>query len=159
MKTAKIAFLVASLFFLFPSVQAQALSDQEKEFQSIGKMSLAELTVKAKAALEKKYPGEKWEKYRFPRYVYVNDAALVSYKIAVKEPDLPAKFPCYHFCEEMGHKNLLYCFLKQGNQGDFEEQASGCNTCNAEVMQVFLWNDLGVPTARMLQGLKEIYNQ
>jgi hypothetical protein len=133
--------------------------DQEKEFQAISKMHFKELAERSKAVLEKKYPGEQWEKYKFPKYVYINDAVLASYKIAVKEPDLLAKIHCYCFCEEMGHKNLAYCFLKHGVIGQFEEHASGCNTCDAEAMQVFLWNELGVPTARMLQRLKEIYSQ
>ncbi len=134
-------------------------ADQEKEFQAISKMRLNELAERSKAVLEKKYPGEQWEKYKFPKYVYINDAVLSGYKIAVKEADLLAKFPCYCFCEQMGHKNLSYCFLKHGLVGQFDEHASGCNTCDAEAMQVFLWNDSGVPTARILQGLKEIYSQ
>ena len=122
-------------------------------------MHFKDLAERSKAVLEKKYPSEQWEKYKFPKYVYINDAVLAGYKIATKESDLLTKFPCYCFCEEMGHKNLAYCFLKHGVLGQFEEHASGCNTCDAEAMQVFLWNDAGVPTARILQGLKQIYSQ
>ena len=152
-----LSFLVLWLVFVW-AAPASAV-DQEKEFQAISKMHFKELAERSKTVLEKKYPGEHWEKYKFPKYVYINDAVLVGYKIAVKEPDLLAKFPCYCFCEEMGHKNLAYCFLKHGVLGQFDEHASGCNTCDAEAMQVFLWNELGIPTASIEQGLKQIYSQ
>ena len=135
---------------------ASAAEMQEKEFQAVKRnMHFKDLAERSKAVLEKKYPQEQWEKYKFPKYVYINDAVLASYKIAVKEPDLLAKFHCYCFCEEMGHKNLAYCFLKHGVLGQFEEHASGCNTCDAEAMQVFLWTELGVPTAKIAQGLED----
>ena len=152
-----LSFLVLVLLCVWAAPASAA--DQEKEFQAISKMHFKELAERSKAVLEKKYPGEQWDKYKFPKYVYINDAVLTSYKIAVKAPDLLAKYTCYCFCEEMGHKNLAYCFLKRGDLGQFDDHASGCNTCDAEAMQVFLWNELGVPTARMLQGLKQIYSQ
>jgi hypothetical protein len=122
-------------------------------------MTLKELTGRAKALLEKKYPGENWERYKFPKYVYINDSVLAGYKIPVKERDLLAKFPSYCFCEEKGHKNLAHCFLKNGVLGQFDEHASGCNVCDGEAMDVFLWNDLNVPMAKMLKALKEIYGE
>ena len=159
MRSSKMFLLFFVLVLLCVWVAPASAADQEKEFQAISKMHFKDLAERSKAVLEKKYPKEQWEKYKFPKYVYINDAVLASYKIAVKEPDLLAKFHCYCFCEEMGHKNLAYCFFKQGKPGQFEEHASGCNTCDAEAMQVFLWNELGVPAARMAQGLKEIYSQ
>ncbi len=159
MRSSKVFLSFFVLWFLFVWAMPVCAADQEKEFQNISKMHLKDLAERSKAVLEKKYPGEQWEKYKFPKYVYINDAVLAGYKIAVKEPELLAKFPCYCFCEEMGHKNLSYCFLKNGAPGQFEEHASGCNTCDAESMQVFLWNELGVPTARILQGLKQTYSQ
>ncbi len=159
MRWSNLFFLLSVSCSLLLWTSYSSAADQEKEFQAVSKMKFKELTERSKAILEKKYPGEQWEKYRFPKYVYINDAVLAGYKIAVKEPDLLAKFPCYCFCEEMGHKNLAYCFLKNGALGQFEQHASGCNTCDAEAMQVFLWNELGVPTAKILQGLKEVYSQ
>ncbi len=159
MRTSKICLSVFALWLLAVNTAPVLAADQEKEFQAISKMHFKELAERAKAVLEKKYPGENWERYKFPKYAYINDGVLSSYKIAVKESALLAKFPCYCFCEEMGHKNLAYCFLKHGVPGQFEEHASGCNTCDAEAMQVFLWNDLGVSTARILQGLKQVYSQ
>jgi len=152
-----ISFFV--LWFLFVWAAPASAADQEKEFQTISKMRLKELTERSKTVLEKKYQGEHWEKYKFPKYVYINDSVLAGYKIAVKEPDLLAKFPCYCFCEEMGHKNLAYCFLKRGVVGQFDDHASGCNVCDAQAMHAFLWSDLGVTVDRMQKAMKEIYTK
>jgi hypothetical protein len=155
----KWCFFAALCMLLVLPLRVGAAGNYEEDFQSLNKMKLKELTVRAKALLDKKFPGEKWESHKFPKYVYINDSVLAGYKIAVKAPALLAQFPCYCFCEEMGHKNLAYCFLKNGALGQFDDHASGCNICDAEAMHVFLWNDLKVPRDRMLQALKEIYGQ
>src|SRR5512136_818498 len=117
MRPPKMFLLFFALWLLFVLAGYASAADQEKEFQAISKMHFKELAERSKAVLEKKYPGEQWEKYKFPKYVYINDAVLAGYKIAAKEFDLLAKFHCYCFCEEMGHKNLAYCFFKQGKAG------------------------------------------
>ena len=157
MKVFKIAIilsLVLSILFggiVFPS-------DHQKEFNEIGKMDPKQLTSRAKAALDRRYPGEDWGKYKFPKYVYIHDAVQTAYKIAVKNPELLAKFICYCFCEPMGHKNLAYCFFEKGvAKGKFDDHASTCNICYTQAMRVFLWNDLGVDEGEMLKALKEIY--
>jgi len=158
MKPARIIVLiwVLLLFALFEGIALGA--DKEKEFNYIGKMGERDLTSRAMAALDKKYLGEDWEKYKFPKYVYINNAVATGYKIAVKEPELLAKFPCFCLCDVMGHKNLAYCFLEKGIPGGkFDDHASTCNICYTQAMRVFLWNDLGVDEAEMLKALKEIY--
>ena len=151
--------LVCLLMVLAVHVDPLLSLDREKEFELIGKMTLRELTPRAKAVLEKKYPGEKWETYNFPKYVYISDTVLTGYKIAVKQPQLLAKFPCYCFCEQtMNHKNLAYCFLKTGSfLGNFDDHGSNCNICNGEAMMVFLWDQLGVTVPRMQQAVKKIF--
>jgi hypothetical protein len=151
--------IVISFIFLFGFGFAGSAfpSEKDKEFGKIGKMGVRELTAAAKAALEKKYPLENWERYKFPKYVYTNDAVQNGYKIAVKEPLLLAKFPCYCFCEEMGHKNLAYCFLEKGSAGEkFDDHASTCNICYTQAMRAFLWNILGATEEEMQ---KEIYGK
>ncbi len=134
--------------------------DKEKEFKEIGKMDLKELAIRANAALEKKYPGENWEKYNFPKFVYISEPVQTAYKIAVKRPELLAKFPCYCFCEQMGHKNLSYCFLKNGVvEGKFDDHASGCNICVAQAMTAFLWEEIGVGEAEMQKSMREIFGK
>jgi len=158
MKIAKVTawICILSLAVLFAGSGVGA--DKDKEFKEIGKMKEKELTSRAMAALDKKYPGEDWEKYHFPKYVYINKAVLTGYKIAVKEPESLAKFPCFCLCDVMGHKNLSYCFLEKGIPGGkFDDHASTCNICYTQAMRVFLWNDLGVDEAEMLKALKEIY--
>ncbi|MBI5604383.1 MAG: hypothetical protein HY879_13635 [Deltaproteobacteria bacterium] len=149
-------FIIFGLLFLFMTPIVLA-SNQEKEIQALLKMNLKELTARSMALVAKKYPGESWEKYNFPKYVYINDSVLVGYKIAVKEPKLLANFPCYCFCEEMGHKNLSYCFLKQGTLGKFDNHAANCNVCNAQTMHAFLLNELGVSVGRIKIEMKKIY--
>jgi hypothetical protein len=158
MKIAKVTawICILSLAVLFAGAVFGA--DKEKEFKEIGKMKEKELTSRAMAALDKKYPGENWEQYKFPKYVYINNSVQAGYKIAVKEPQLLAKFPCYCLCDVMGHKNLSYCFLEKGIPGGkFDDHASTCNICYTQAMRVFLWNELGATEAEMLEALKEIY--
>ena len=149
---------ILSLLLLLFIVNTVLASDQEKEIQNLAKMNLKELTARSQALVAKKFPGENWEKYKFPKFVYINDSVQIGYKIAVKEHQLLAHFTCYCFCEEMGHKNLSYCFLKQGKLGKFDDHASNCNVCNAQAMHAFLLNDLSVPIDRIKKEMKKIYS-
>ncbi len=148
MKGSKLTVILALiLLILFKGLVFSA--DREREFNEIGKMDLKQLTSRSKAALDKKYPGENWEKYKFPKYVYIHDAVQTAYKIAVKNPELLAKFPCYCFCEPMGHKNLAYCFLEKGTTGGkLDDHASSCNICVTQAMEAFLWNEIGAADGR-----------
>jgi hypothetical protein len=159
MKVFKTAIILAlALSILFQGTLFSA--DRQKEFNEIGKMDLKQLTFRAKAVLDKKYLGENWEQYKFPKYVYIHDAVQTAYKIAVKNPELLAKFPCYCFCEPMGHKNLAYCFLEKGvAKGKFDDHASTCNICVTQAMQAFLWNEIGAPVEEMQEAMKQMYGK
>jgi len=159
MRVFKIAIILSLvLFFLFGGIVFP--SDHQKEFNEIGKMDLKQLTSRAKAALDRRYPGEDWGKYKFPKYVYINDAVQTAYKIAVKNSELLAKFACYCFCESMGHKNLAYCFLKKGVvKGKFDDHASTCNICVTQAMMAFLWDEIGATEAEMQKAMKEVYGK
>ena len=159
MKNPKWVILMTSALVLFILFEGTVFSqDKEKEFKEIGKMNLKELTSRAKAALDKKYSGENWETYKFPKFVYISDAVQTGYKIAVKNAELLAKFPCYCFCEGMGHKNLAYCFLENGKAGGkFDNHASTCNICFSQAMMAFLWDELGATEAEMQKGMNEIF--
>jgi transcription elongation factor Elf1 len=148
--------LLVALLFLFITDSVWS-SNQEKEIQGLAKMNLQELTARAMALVAKKYPGETWKSYHFPKFVYINDSVLIAYKIAVKETRLVAHFSCYCFCEEMGHKNLSYCFLKKGTLGTVDNHAANCNVCDAQTMHAFLLNELGVPVDRIKTEMKKIY--
>jgi Protein of unknown function with PCYCGC motif len=132
--------------------------EKGKEFQGIKEMNARELASATQAALDKKYPSETWESFKFPKFVYVNRAVTLGYKIAVKEPQLLAKFPCYCLCDVMGHKNLLYCFIEGGVAGaKFDDHASTCNICITQAMRGFLWKELGASEEEMQKAMKEIY--
>lgn len=155
MKMIKGAILLSLLILITGTMGLAA--DQEKEIQDLAKMNLKELTARSQALVAKKYGNENWEKYKFPKFVYINDSVLVAYKIAVKEHQLLAHFTCYCFCESMGHKNLSYCFLKQGTLGKFDDHAANCNVCDAQTMHAFLMNERGIPIPRIKSALKNIY--
>lgn len=148
-----------SLLSLVVLLGSAAWADQEKAFQEIGKMDVKELTLRTREVFEKKYAGEDWAKFQFPKYVYTSLAVQMGYRIAVKEPQLLAKFPCYCFCDEMGHKNLAYCFLKNGVVGKFDDHASTCNICYTQAMKAFLWNEMGAKEDGMQKAFKEIYGK
>ena len=157
----KMKRMISLFFFLFALGNSWdgLFAGQEAEFQKIKKMDVKELTRATQVLMEKKYPGENWEKYNFPKYVYTNDAVQTGYKIAVKESPLLAKFPCYCFCEEMGHKNLAHCFFEKGVLGKFDEHASTCNICITEAMRGVLWKELGATDEEMLKAMKEAYEK
>jgi len=155
MKIVTKSILIALLVFFTADIVLS--SNQEKEIQDLAKMNLKELTARSMALAAKKYPGETWKGYNFPKFVYINEPVLVGYKIAVKEPRLLTHFSCYCFCEEMGHKNLSYCFLKGGTLGKFDNHAANCNVCVAQTMHAFLLNELGVPVDRIKIEMKKIY--
>jgi hypothetical protein len=160
MKVPKITIFTSTLVLFILSHGIVFPADHKKELDEIGRMDLKQLTPKARIALDKKYPGEDWEKYKFPKYVYINDSVQTAYKIAVKNPELLAKLPCYCFCEPMGHKNLAYCFLKNGvAKGKFDDHASTCNICVTEAMVAFLWVEIGATEAEMQEVMKEIYGK
>ncbi len=159
MKVSKMFVVTAlALSILFESVAFS--QEREKEFKQIGKMDMKRLASRAKMSLDRKYPGEDWEKYKFPKFVYISDAVQTGYKIALKNAELLAKFPCYCFCEGMGHKNLAYCFLENGKAGGkFDDHASGCNICVAQAMTAFLWDEIGATEGEMQKAMKEIYGK
>jgi hypothetical protein len=158
----KVKSTILVFFILFAlTIYGTGLSaDREDEFQRIKKMEIKELTRATQALMEKRYPGENWEKYKFPKFVYIHPAVTLGYKIAVKDPHLLTAFPCYCMCDVMGHNNLLYCFLEKGAVGgNFDEHASTCNICITEAMRGFLWKDLGATEEEMLKALKEVYGE
>ncbi|MBI2353892.1 MAG: hypothetical protein HYV06_02485 [Deltaproteobacteria bacterium] len=130
---------------------------QEREFDRVSAMPMDELTESAGAALQKRYPDEKWQSHRFPDYVFTNESTEAAYKIAVKRPELLAKIPCYCSCEQIGHKNLLYCFFDNGAPGVFNRHASFCTICYGEAMRAFLWAELGATDQEILEGMKKKY--
>jgi hypothetical protein len=160
MKVLKIALLIVVLVLSVLFEGTAFSSDRVKEIKDIGKMDLKELTSRSKVALDKKYPEENWEKYKFPKFVYISNAVQAGYKIAIKNPELLAKFSCYCFCEGMGHKNLSYCFLEKGvADGKFDDHASDCNICVAQAMMAFLWAEIGATDAEMQKAMKEAYGK
>jgi len=165
---AKILALLTAGFILFTALPAFSLDvQQQAEFERIAGLKLAELTSESAALLEKKYPSEDWARQDFPAYVFTSDSVEIGYKIAVKEPALlgnpeiavkgsDLSIPCYCFCDAMGHKNLLYCFWKEGKPGgEFDDHAAGCNICVGQAMLAFLWKNLGARDEEILKGMEK----
>lgn len=155
--------MIASL--LVPFAASAMDAQQQQEFDRIAGLKMAELTKESATLLEKKYPEEDWDKWRFPSYVFTNESVEVGYKIAVKEPELLGNpdiavkeqgIPCYCFCDAMGHKNLLHCFWKKGKVGKkFDDHGAGCNICYGQAMLAFLWKHLGASDQEILKGMEK----
>jgi hypothetical protein len=132
--------------------------DQKKEFDRILDLPLAKLTEEATALVQKKYPNENWDSYKFPEYVFTNDWVEVGYVIAVKVPELLKKSRCYCFCEAMGHENLLDCFWKKGQVGkQFDDHAANCKICCVQAMLAFLWKEMGASDEDISQGMNDYF--
>lgn len=151
----KLNILLALLLLFATAIPALALeSGQQQEYDRVMKLTMKQLTEESAALLEKKYPDEDWEAFKFPKYVYTNDSVEVGYKIAVKEPGVLTINTCYCFCDAMGHKSLRNCFLKDGNSGlEFDDHAADCNICNGQAMLSFLWHQAGIPAADIQKGM------
>jgi hypothetical protein len=135
-------------------------ADQQEEFQRILNLDMNELTAEARAVLEARYPDADWGQYEFPSYAYSSEAVETGYRIAVKEPGLLAEFKCYCFCDAMGHADLRWCFLKGGElDRGFDEHAVGCNICYGQAMRALLWQEAGVPPAKMTAGFEKKYEK
>lgn len=69
-------------------------------------------------------------------------------------------FKCYCFCDVMGHTDLRWCFLKEGDLAkEFDDHGSGCNICYGQAMMAFLWQDVGIPPEKMVQGFEKRFEK
>ncbi len=147
-----------SLMFVFPVLAMEP--SQQQEYDRVMRLSMAQLTAESAALLEKKYPDEDWDRYRFPKYVYTNESVEIGYKIAIKEPDILTVNTCYCFCDAMGHKSLLSCFLKEGKPGaEFDEHAADCNICYGQAMLAFLWHQAGLADGDIQKGMAKKFER
>ena len=147
-------------------VSAMAMDETtQQRFNAIMQMKMAELTTATEALLEQRYPDHDWEQYDFPGYVYTSDAVEMGYRIAVIKPELLGQIhpeqteqgiPCYCFCDAMGHRDLLACFLKGGKvDNGYDDHAANCNICYGQAMLAFLWEDAGASHEEILVGMKK----
>jgi hypothetical protein len=162
----KILITALALLALLAPLAASGVDEKQKqEFDRIASLKMADLTKEAAALLEKKYPNEDWDVWKFPSFVFTSESVEVGYKIAVKEPELlgnpdiavkEQSIPCYCFCDAMGHKSLLHCFWKEGKPGGkFDDHAAGCNICYGQAMLAFLWKNLGASDQEILKGMEK----
>jgi len=153
-----------STLVLLPTLAWSLDAGQAKRFEQIQKMTMADLTVETERLLERKYSDLDWDQFRFPDFVFTSDSVEMGYRVAVVAPELLSGIdapgteqgiPCYCFCEAMGHRDLLACFLKDGklNNG-YDDHAAGCNICFGQAMLAFLWQDAGATKQEILEGMK-----
>lgn len=161
MNLPKLNILLSLLILFATAVPSLALeSGQQKEYDRVMKLSMKQLTEESAALLEKKYPDEDWDAYKFPKYVFTNESVEVGYKIAVKEPGILTINTCYCFCDAMGHKSLLNCFLKDGKPGAaFDDHAADCNICYGQAMLALLWNQAGLAEADIQKGMAKKFER
>lgn len=165
----RIVAVTLCALFMLPSSMLFAMNDlQRREFERIANLGMTELTEEASRALEKKYPGESWSVYNFPAYAESRPSVATAYRIAVKDPELlgdpdvgmkDTSVPCYCFCEAMGHRNLLYCFWKDGiADGQFDDHAASCDICVGQAMLAFLWAELGASREEIRAGMERKFH-
>ncbi len=156
--------LLMIMMLLIPAVGMAMDSGQQQRFDQVMKMKMAQLTEATDELLEQKFPDHDWDQYNFPDYAYLSDSVEMGYRVAVVAPELLGKIdasatdqgiPCYCFCDAMGHRDLLACFLKDGklNNG-YDDHASACNICYGQAMIAFLWQDAGATHEEILAGMK-----
>lgn len=154
------SLLIFLVLFTFAAPSLALETGKQQEFDRIMKLSMQQLTEESSALLDKKYPEEDWDDYKFPKYVFTNESVEVGYKIAVKEPELLTINTCYCFCDAMGHKSLLNCFLKEGKPGAaFDDHAADCNICYGQAMLAFLWYQAGIPKAEIQKGMAKKFER
>jgi hypothetical protein len=137
----------------------------EKAFSHYMDMRLADLTDATAEQLAAKYPNEDWASWGFPDYVVADKTVEISYRVAVKEPELLGRanvsdkqfvIPCYCTCQRFGHANLLYCFWKDGRAGgEFDEHGSQCAVCMRQAFLAFLWSELGASHQEIMTGMEK----
>ncbi|NIQ96370.1 MAG: hypothetical protein GWN87_20855, partial [Desulfuromonadales bacterium] len=110
--------------------------------------------------LESKYPDTDWATYDFPSYVHSSESVETGYRIAVKEPELLKHFKCYCFCDAMGHADLRWCFLREGElENGFDPHGADCNICYGQAMMALLWQEAGIPPERMTEGYEKKFEK
>lgn len=164
------SLIAVSLVLMLTCSSSMAMDEQQaKEFNRILTMKMQELTAASFELLSQKYPDEDWEQYDFPAFVFTSESVEAGYKIAVKEPEILGEanvsgkeqvIPCYCFCDAMGHKNLLYCFWKDGMpDGEYDDHAASCNICYGQAMLAFLWSDLGATHDEIIAGMEKKFSR
>ncbi|MCC7367858.1 MAG: hypothetical protein IT306_05520 [Chloroflexi bacterium] len=80
---------------------------------------------------------------RWPAWVSRSPKSRNAYSVAFANLELMATLPCYCGCGVMPkpHINLADCFV-QAN-GEVEEHASGCETCQDEALDAVAWANAG----------------
>jgi hypothetical protein len=156
--------LLMIMMLLIPVAGMAMDSTQQQRFDQVMKMKMVHLTEATEELFEEKYPDHDWDQYNFPDFAFLSDPVEMGYRVAVVAPELLGKIdasatdqgiPCYCFCDAMGHRDLLACFLKDGklNNG-YDDHASACNICYGQAMIAFLWQDVGATHEEILAGMK-----
>ena len=159
-RNALISLLLPALALLFAFPQAGSAEQADAAFTRALNMPMADLTEEAQRVLETRYPDADWEQYDFPAYVYTSEAVETGYKIAVMEPELLSAFKCYCFCDAMGHRSLLWCFIREGDfEKGFDDHGANCNICYGQAMMALLWQEAGVSREQMQQGFEKKFER
>ena len=91
-----------------------------------------------------------------PRYAYRSEAALASYRYAVAQPDLLARFPCYCGCAKLGgFENLRDCFRNAA--GQFNSHGANCETCTDEALDAKKMQAAGRPLGDIRRTIDATY--
>lgn len=94
----------------------------------------------------------------FPSWVRRTPASLQAYQLAYANLDLMDVLPCFCGCDRMAesHASLKYCFVQPN--GQIEQHASVCGTCQAEAIDAARWSQDGVPWPQIYDRIVAAYS-
>ena len=98
-----------------------------------------------------------------PEYAYVSQVSVQAYTVAVNNPGLLEKMPCYCGCVNMDHgdgnvlqhNNNRDCFIK--SDGSFEEHAAYCDLCQYIALDAYDMYSKGTPLKDIRSAIDSKY--
>ena len=94
----------------------------------------------------------------FPYWVKRTPASFRAYQAAYANLDLMDVLPCFCGCDRMdgAHASLKYCFVQPN--GQIEQHASVCGTCQSEAIDAARWSQDGVPWPQIYDRIVAAYS-
>ncbi len=143
-----------------PSFALEA--EKQPEFDRIMSLKMADLTEEAWELMDRLHPDEDWDEQDFPSFVFTNRSVEIGYMIAVKHPEVLTINTCYCFCDAMGHRSLLNCFIKEKKPlfgSRFDSHGADCNICYGQAMMALLTKELGASDEEIQAGMAKKFGK
>jgi hypothetical protein len=161
-----VVYFVVLVGLLLGEGPCNAMDASYGAFQQVMVMPIGQQADKADAVLKAKYErpsrtegSQEYMGYgELPLYAMTRWPTYVAYRIAAQKPELLAAYDYFGTCGDRKLRNLLECFLKNGEPGNYIDLAVSCPICYNEAISVFLWNEIDVPPDDIKAGLQLLYD-